>query len=505
MHVDVLPELVELKPEEIKGRQIRYLITSSYWLRQGEARLDARFYAQEVFAARCIIEESGFKTKPLQELATEIFYPARFKRIPSLPREGLLFLTAKELFFFRPQAKSFVSKDNTPSTCICRPGWLLVSRSGTVGRIALMTKRLANFAITDDAIRIVPKDPNITGYLYAFLSSSIGQPLITKDQYGSAIKHLEPHHLASLPVPLLPEAEQQAIHERVMEAYQLRDEANELLDKAESLFYKELGLPHFDERQIPYLSSQKPKAFIVQASELADRLDASFHIPIAKAAVKVMKQGKYPLTCLSELAERIFIPPRFKRIYVEPRYGVPLLQGSHIPMMKPYGLKFISRWHTAKLKLWIIHKGWVLVTRSGTIGRVSLVPSAWDNWAASEHLLRVIPDPDKAHSGYIAAFLISPYGQYQLSSKIYGGVVDELTEEDTASLNIPAPPLEVQEKIGKLVVEAFEKKEQANFIEQRAISRFEASLQRERSSYSLRDLLVTGGAGFIGSNFVRHP
>jgi hypothetical protein len=53
---------------------------------------------------------------------------------------------------------------------------------------------------------------------------------------------------------------------------------------------------------------------------------------------------------------------------------------------------------------------------------------------------------------------MTPYGQHQLTSKIYGGVVDELTEEDTAAIWLPDAPLEVQERIGTLVVQAFEKR-----------------------------------------------
>jgi hypothetical protein len=71
----------------------------------------------------------------------------------------------------------------------------------------------------------------------------------------------------------------------------------------------------------------------------------------------------------------------------------------------------------------------------------------------------------RIHAGYLAAFLMTPYGEHQLTSKIYGGVVDELTEEDTAAVFIPDPPHNVQERIGILVVQAFEKKEEANRIE----------------------------------------
>jgi type I restriction enzyme S subunit len=306
---------------------------------------------------------------------------------------------------------------------------------------------------------------------------------VKSSQYGVSVEHILPQHISSLPVPLLPDDEQQTIHEQIMQAYRLRDEANDLLDKADELLHAELGLPRFDESQVPYLfGSSKPKAFIVRATELEGRLDASFHIPIAKAVIEQLRKGKYPLVRLGDVAIRIFIPPRFKRIYVSPEYGVPFLQGSHVPMIKPYDLKYLSRRAHPDLSRWIIHQGWVLVTCSGTIGRVALVPKTLDGWAASQHIERIIPNTQRCHAGYIAAFLMTPYGQHQLTSKIYGGVVDELTEEDTAAIWLPDAPLEVQRRIGTLVVQAFERKEEANAIEDRAIARLENILARGKGS-----------------------
>lgn len=469
--------------EELTERKVQHFIVGSRWLHQGEFRLDASFYADEAFIARRIIAESNYEVKSLGHLASEIFNLSRFKRIyTSDPQQGWPYLSASDVLLFRPQAERWIARSQASRQAhrhFVREGWILASCSGSVGRCVLATKRLEPYFLTHDLIRIVPQIRN--GYLYAFLSSWLGQALLQKDQYGSTVQHLEPHHVESVPVPLLPEAEQQWIHDQVMEAYKLRDEANDLLDKAEELFYNELGLPHFDENKALYLEGSKPKAFTVRASELKGRFDASFHVPIAKAAIEQMKQGKYPLVRLGDLAERIFIPPRFKRIYVSPEHGVPFLQGSHIPMIKPFDLKFISqRANEKQIKECLIHKNWLLITRSGTVGRVMLVPQALDGWAASEHCLRLIPNTQKSHPGYWAAFLMTPYGQHQLTSKIYGGVVDELTEDDTATLYVPNAPLAVQEKIGALVVEAFEKKEQANTIEQNAIAQLENMLTREQ-------------------------
>jgi type I restriction enzyme S subunit len=486
MRSNALPAVSEPIEPAIEPK-VRPFSVRAHWLTEDDCRLDASFYADEVVAARRVIEDSGFEIKMLGDISVtkEIFNLSRFKRIyTNDPTKGYPYLSASEVLMFRPQSDCWIACDKAPKQAeryFAKEGWLLVTCSGAVGRCVLVTKRLERFFITHDLLRVIPSLP--AGYLYAYLSSWIGQALMVKEQYGMTVTHLEPQHLARLPVPLLPDDEQQAIHEQIMQAYRLRDEANDLLDKADELLHTELGLPRFDESQVPYLfGSSKPKAFTVRATELEGRLDPSFHIPIARAVIEQLRKGKYLLVRLGDVAIRIFIPPRFKRIYVSPEYGVPFLQGSHVPMIKPYDLKYLSRRAHPDLSRWIIHQGWVLVTCSGTIGLVALVPKTLDGWAASQHIERIIPNTQRCHAGYIAAFLMTPYGQHQLTSKIYGGVVDELTEEDTAAIWLPDAPLEVQERIGTLVVQAFEKKEEANAIEDRAIARLENILARDKGS-----------------------
>jgi type I restriction enzyme S subunit len=486
MRSNALPAVSE-PIEPVIEPKVRPFSVRAHWLTEDDCRLDASFYADEVVAARRVIEDSGLTIKPLGDpnVVQRLFWPFRFKRVyTDDPNEGFPFLQASEALMFRPQMQRWLARSKVPNAedYFAKEGWILVTRSGVVGRCVLVGKRLAQFFLSEDLIRIVPV--LLPGYLYAYLSSWIGQALLVKEQYGMTVTHLEPQHLARLPVPLLPDDEQQAIHEQIMQAYRLRDEANDLLDKADELLHAELSLPRFDESQVPYLfGSSKPKAFTVRATELEGRLDASFHIPIARAVIEQLRKGKYPPVRLGDVAIRIFIPPRFKRIYVSPEYGVPFLQGSHVPMIKPYDLKYLSRRANERhIEECLIREGWVLVTRSGTVGRLTLVPKALDGWAASEHCLRIVPNPERVHAGYLAAFLMTPYGQHQLTSKIYGGVVDELTEEDTAAIWLPDAPLEVQQRIGTLVVQAFEKKEEANAIEDRAIARLENILARGKGS-----------------------
>ena len=168
------------------------------------------------------------------------------------------------------------------------------------------------------------------------------------------------------------------------------------------------------------------------------RMDAGYYNPELHKALDVLRESGMQTECLADISARVFIPPRFKRVYVEPQHGVPFLQGSHIVHFQPADIKYLSRSYH-KLEKWTICAGWILVTCSGTIGRTTICPDEWDGWAASQHILRIVPDEEKCPAGYLSSFLSSPLGQVQLTANIYGAVVDELTEQQAKSIVVPLP------------------------------------------------------------------
>ena len=79
---------------------------------------------------------------------------------------------------------------------------------------------------------------------------------------------------------------------------------------------------------------------------------------------------------------------------------------------------------------------------------------------------------NRVNPGYIVAFLSSLYGEYQIKGKVYGAVVDEIAEQDTSlieDIDILLPDKSIQDKIGSLVIKAYNKKDRANQIEEEAI------------------------------------
>jgi type I restriction enzyme, S subunit len=217
------------------------------------------------------------------------------------------------------------------------------------------------------------------------------------------------------------------------------------------------------------------------------RLDASYYNPRALAAVQALDESGMEIRTLGDVAERVFIPPRFKRIYVDAAHGVPFLQGSHILQFRLTDLKYLSRKAHKGLDRWIIESGWILVTCSGTVGRVAIAPSHWDKWAASQHILRIVPKANSdCPAGYLATYLSSPIGQAQLTAQIYGAVVDELTEEQARSVRVPIPTTRAQrlkvKKINEMALESLRLRDEAFTFGESATATLKGLLPHEDDS-----------------------
>jgi len=153
------------------------------------------------------LEEKGIQVNRIEKLSDKIFWPGRFKRRYVSKREGDPFLMPSEVIMFLPKPKKFII--DYPEDVSIEENWLLITRSGSIGRCLIVTKPLERYVLSDDLIRIVPKNENNVGYLYAYFNTWMGQAFLTKDQYGSTVKHIEPHHVANIPIPKIPELEEE--------------------------------------------------------------------------------------------------------------------------------------------------------------------------------------------------------------------------------------------------------------------------------------------------------
>ena len=336
--------------------------------------------------------------------------------------------------------------------------------------ISYVSKTLAGCVFSDDVIRVTFKKEYDLGYVYTYLKSKVGSLILQTNGYGSVITHVEPDHLAEIPVPNAPVGLRQRIHNLIARSYALRDESNEMIDKATSLMIAELHLPAIHEFQ---KVSAPVSTFDVKLSNMNLRLDASYHIPAVDAIMDHLKENAAEVTTVgdSRISRSVILPGRFKRVYVEEGYGRIFIGGKQLGELDPSNKKYLSNVHhgnriAQQLEL---KENMTLITCSGTIGRVALVGKHWDGWTANQHIIRVVP-ANKDIAGYLYIFLASDYGRTLITRYTYGSVVDEI--DDDHIRQIPIPLLrnqDVQQQINSLALGSNAKRYEAYKLEQEAL------------------------------------
>jgi type I restriction enzyme S subunit len=194
------------------------------------ARLDAYYYSERCMAARRAFEGAADEQRRLVDVA-DVFIPGIFKRryAPD-PNFGIPYITGGDVFNLAPESDRYLM------TLVAERYQLVVSKGtiliqeagqlgGLIGRSVLVGDYLDGFAVSNNMVRVIPRDNGDTGYLLALLSTPEGVLLVSREAAGSSIPHLEVGRVADIKVPW-PERElRQRIGHRVLQAQELRDQA----------------------------------------------------------------------------------------------------------------------------------------------------------------------------------------------------------------------------------------------------------------------------------------
>lgn len=405
------------------------------------------------------------------------FYGARTKRnyVNKYSEGAIGFIGSSEMLEVYPKPIKYLSPNviNVEQYKV-KEGTILISRSGTIGNVALVNRTLARYLISEHAIRIITK--NYPGYLYAYLQTETGKTIVRSNTYGAVVDQIEPQHFENIIVPNAPELLKKEIHELIIESYDLRDKSNELIDQAEQVLYSELQLKPIELLEVEYFDKHvELRNYTTKLSELKLRLDASYHIPATQVILKAIKLRADEVTTLGDkrISTRIILPGRFKRIYVEKHNGIPFFGGKQLLELNPSNIKYLSLdQHSKRIgEQLFLKENMIAVTCSGTIGKVNIIPKHWENWTLNQHVMRIVP-ANKDIAGYIYCWLNTVYGNMLITRHTYGSVVDEIDERHLSQVEIPLLKNKIlQKEINDLVLQANELRYQAHLKEQEAIKK----------------------------------
>lgn len=238
---DILARYKEYEKMGVLNKEVNngpscFIINAKDILSDPTRRIDAWYWDPNKNNIAKKIEESvGTEIKEIVRLGDlvidhGIFYPGRHKRNYVAPNENSVpFYSGTQILQVRPFDIKYQPKDYNPARKhFVEKDWILITRSGSTGRVVMVTDSMAGSMVTEHVIRVIC-DKNIIDpyYVYAYLATEdIGKVLLEKGIYASVVDHITPEFVATIPVPRLAPEKEKEIADKVRNAEEMRDKAN---------------------------------------------------------------------------------------------------------------------------------------------------------------------------------------------------------------------------------------------------------------------------------------
>ncbi|AJE43330.1 methylation-associated defense system restriction endonuclease subunit S MAD5 [Streptomyces nodosus] len=450
---------------------------TSDWLADQGFRLDPSPYLSGALEARKLLERLP-NTVRLNNMTAGhnggIFNGPKFSRVylddlnHTVPFLGSTDMMEAD-FSFLPQLSTKVA-DKFPYLEV-EPGMTLISCSGTVGRMAYVRPDMAGIWSSQHVMKVAANTERIpSGYLYTFLRSKFGVPMIASSAYGAIIQHIEPHHIADLPVPRFEENLEERIHRMVELSARLRARFQTGLVTATEDFFRSVDLPEL----IDICWHQQERDLGFEVGEVGPTtLRALNFAPRARRLIE--KLDTAPNKTLGEICSggQLSRGVRFKRIDSDPEHGVQLVGQRQAFWLRPEG-RWISTAATPEEVF--AEDETILVAARGTLGenevycRPILAAGSWTQYAFSEDFLRILSGDPDIPGAYLFAFFRSEAAFRLLRSMSTGGKQQDIHEALRAEIPIPIAAPEDRHRIAETVRRAYRNRDRADVLEDQALA-----------------------------------
>lgn len=445
--------------------EAKWTSISASVLRRGDRRMEGDNYLLGGYGIRLAFESQHLHLSSIAEVAN-VWQPSRLKGIQLTREHGTPFLAATQVFDLRPSPRKFLSLDKTSGSegRFIENGTIVITCSGSVGRVTLAYNAHNDVLISHDLLRVSLKDQRHWGWVYAFLRSSQGGAMMTSAQYGHMIKHLEPNHIHALPMPMPRNDILEEFRKDVQEVLNLRNSAWDLQVQAEKLFSESIP-------PLPEGLAKQPTAFTVNMSSLfvkRRRLEASYYSPDATNILRRFECGGFVTQPLGDVTKRVWWMTRFKRIFGDG--GVRYLSADNLFSINPADAKKVLVEQADNPDDYKVKAGWIIMACSGQTyglnGSVSLMTEAHEDAFFSHDLVRIIPDEAEIRPGYLFTVLGHPVlGRPLVIRNAYGTSIPHLDPDDVSGIPIVRLSRQVESNIADMMERSISMKAQADVLE----------------------------------------
>jgi len=354
--------------------------------------------------------QTPFKLVPLQKVV--YFQEGPGLRKWQYSNKGIAFLNIRTIGddgFIKKDLCNFIAEEEVAEKYkhfLLNVGDLVVSSSGTLGKLAVVREEDLPLMLNTSVIRFTSVDKNILcpSYLKWFIKSPLYIRQINNASTGIAIKNYGPSHLRKIKIPLPPIDEQHriaAILDKAAAISRKRQKAIQLADDfLRAVFLDMFGDPVTNPRGWESKLVGELLIFLTSGS----RGWAKYYSKKGHLFLRIQNLGNNQLI-LDDVA--LVDPP-----------------------------------NNAEAKRTKVHPGDVLLSITADLGRTAIVPDTVHTAYINQHLA-ILRFRD-VEPVYASAYLSSKGGQHQIKKLNRGGVKAGLNFDDIKSLKILLPRRDLQ-------------------------------------------------------------
>lgn len=202
------------------------------------------------------------------------------------------------------------------------------------------------------------------------------------------------------------------------------------------------------------------QSFIIYSEQIQDRFDPYYYSQQFKNN-NILHD--YPLKKLNELflikdGDHNKLPPEHLSTEID---GVRYLRAQDIKdgtiiSEKPI---FISKEYFAKIKRSHIKPGYLLISIMASIGGLAVSPEILGVYTANRAVGILIPKSNECIPEYVKVLFDTNYGKSLIGSIKKGGLQKRINLKDIGNLEIPLPPLDLQQRIASIMEIAYQEKQ----------------------------------------------
>lgn len=432
-----------------------------------DIRFNGGYFLNEDAVNSRALEENSEQCSQLTELA-DVWNPPIFKRQFCQETERAIpYCQSSDVTNALEGSDVFINKiQATKVGSVVEENQILITGFGTIGNTRLVNELSSGISYANNVCRVKANEGVLHGYLYAVLTSKYGCSQLNKNASGSVVRYIEAPGIKKTLIPNLSDSKQEEIHNLIVEASNLRVEANKLLNEAQEIFISRIELKKkYQNTNTVNLSRLK--------SDL--RFGGNFFLSIGDLYENQILESDF--TYLSEYVSSIFTSGRDKRNYTKKENGLAFLSNGDISSFNPFNsCNYIVKKNVKDHSL--IKDDMILTGRVGqdTVGKVYLPYQSIIDTVASDNIIR-IKVSNLENICFLFAFLSSKIGNEIIRKRKTGVGQPFVTEEMFKNIPIPKVGKAEREMIDSNVNSYREKIDKSLSLEMTAIDLVEKEIE----------------------------